>query len=159
MIIAVSGHRKLGGSYDWTPTHTSIYEQMCRRFTQFKGIHVFSGGALGVDQLAAQAAIEMGCELTLALPFRGFDGRWPIHKQADLEDLKEQADHVHFVSSPPYSATKMVLRSIWMINRCDVFYMVWDGKRRGGTWQAYEYAKEAQVTIEAATLSMRGQLP
>lgn len=104
-----------------------------------------SGGALGVDQLAARAVLELKrigkpVHLIIAKPFPGQDGKWPAKSKAEFQRICSMADQVVDVSLGAYSLYKMQVRNEWMVNNSHLVFAAWDGVRKGGTWNCIQYA-------------------
>ena len=140
MIVAGTGHRpdKLGGYSD--AAHERLVTVACSAIGDLRGdvSRVISGGALGWDQALADAAIRLGLPLTLALPFEGFECKWPKSSQEFLHSLMNPADVV-FVCEPGYAPWKMQQRNKWMVDNCDVLLALWNGTD-GGTHNCIKYA-------------------
>jgi len=109
-----------------------------------------SGGALGADQLAAQAVINLKAEgreahLVIAKPFPGQDRIWPAKSKAELQRLCNLADEVYPVSAVnpenKQDVSRMMQdRNIHMVDRSDTVMSIWNGTKRGGTWNCIQYA-------------------
>ena len=140
MIVAGTGHRpdKLGG-YS-REAHERLVHVACTALGDVKGdiSKVISGGALGWDQALADAAIRLGLPLTLALPFEGFECKWPKSSQEFLHSLMNPADVV-FVCEPGYAPWKMQERNKWMVDNCNTLLALWNGTD-GGTHNCIKYA-------------------
>lgn len=149
MIICGTGHRpdKLGGysheakaklvgvANDWLD-----YQQQSKIVTR-----VISGGALGWDQALAQAALDNNIPLTLALPFEGFECKWPRESQEYLHSLMNPAD-VMFVCEPGYAPWKMQQRNKWMVDNADRVVALWNGSS-GGTANCVAYADKVHKPV------------
>ena len=140
MIVAGTGHRpdKLGGYSD--AAHERLVTVACSSIGDLRGdvSRVISGGALGWDQALADAAIRLGLPLTLALPFEGFECKWPKSSQEFLHSLMNPADVV-FVCEPGYAPWKMQERNKWMVDNCNALLALWNGTD-GGTHNCIKYA-------------------
>lgn len=143
-----TGHRpqRLGG-YNATAHHDAIQERLEMLIADaYKcGYRKFySGGALGTDQIAAKAVlnIQVGLhsdvELIMALPFEGFWSKWPAQSQNALKALIERANSVVYVSPPPYTPVKMQVRNVYMVDNSACGIGVWDGST-GGTKNCIDY--------------------
>lgn len=141
-LIAFTGHRpdKLGG-YSWSP----IQELVCRairwKLTKLKPRGIISGMALGVDQWAAQIAVELGIPFAAYVPFEGQESVWPPESQAAYRFLLSKAERTCICSLGGYSAKKMQWRNIAMVDDSDLLFAVWDGSD-GGTANCVKYAWE-----------------
>jgi uncharacterized phage-like protein YoqJ len=147
MIVAGTGHRpdKLGG-----------YSRMVRvRLTQLArdGItsagatSVISGMALGWDQAVAMAAYLEGIPFVAAIPFKGFEGRWPLEAQSRFWWLADRAKEVRFLS--PYAGNKALMdRNKWMADRADLVLALWDGSITGGTANTVVYCEKKKIPMQ-----------
>lgn len=147
MIICGTGHRpdKLGGySADVFEKlkHTAIVWMADRQVID----KVVSGGALGWDQALAAAALELGIPLTLALPFPGFEDRWPQKSKTFFYSLLHRADTVKYVCDPGYAAWKMQARNEWMVDSSNQVLALWNGTT-GGTSNCVKYAEKVGKPI------------
>lgn len=146
--LSFSGHRqnKLNGyqAADWVRDRLAdiihrAYKADYRKF--------ICGGALGTDWIAASEVIELSqnyqdIELILALPFKGYNSKWPLGTVERFEiEIEAQANQVVYVSEPPYAAWKMHKRNQWMVDKANALVAVWDGAPEGGTANAVEYAR------------------
>lgn len=139
MIICGTGHRpnKVGGyskeafdrlerlAYNWIHT--------------YRPEKIISGGALGWDQALAQAAVFHGVPLVMALPFNGFECKWPRESQLFLHSLMEEADEIVYVCESGYAPWKMQERNKWMVDNSDAVLALWNGTP-GGTANCVKYA-------------------
>lgn len=142
MIIAFTGHRpdKLG---DWDPLHPvvaqvkkSIRHALAARWPA----KVISGMALGVDQWAAQEAVDLGIPFVAAVPCDNHEARWPLPSKERYHALLAKAAEVVVVRPGPYHEWKMDRRNEWMVDNCDLLLAVWDGSS-GGTANCVRYAE------------------
>jgi uncharacterized phage-like protein YoqJ len=113
--------------------------------------HFISGGALGVDQWAAQIVLELKQQnknlyLIIARPFPSQDLQWPNDSKKVFLKICENADLVIDVNPDPYAAWKMQARNKWMIDKSSLVIAVWDGSN-GGTGNAVQYAKSKNKNI------------
>lgn len=145
MIVAGTGHRpdKLGGySHEARNRLVKLADTYLGAVRPEK---VISGGALGWDQALAFAAIQLDIPLVLALPFEGFECKWPKESQEFLHSLMNPAEVV-FVSDPGYAAWKMQVRNQWMVDNCDAVLALWNGTD-GGTANCVRYAEKKSKPI------------
>lgn len=146
--LSFTGHRqnKLNGyqATDWVRDRLAdiIHRAYKSGYTQF-----ICGGALGTDWIAASEVIELSqtyqdIELILALPFKGYNSKWPlgIIEQFEIE-IEAQANKVVYVCDPGYAAWKFQKRNEWMIDRCNALVAVYDRNGEGGTANAVSYAR------------------
>ena len=101
---------------------------------------VISGGALGIDQLWMEAAISLKLPVCAALPFKGYDGKWPAFSRQEYKKLLDKCYLVKYICEPGYEARKMQIRNEWMVDNCDHLYAYWNSSP-GGTANCVRYAE------------------
>lgn len=144
--ICGTGHRpdKLGG---YGPEVLRNTARTAREFLQgHKPERVISGGALGWDQALALAAAREKIPLTLALPFRNFDSKWPSHSRKLLSDIIAMAEETVYVCEDGYAPWKMQERNKWMVDRSDLVLALWNGTK-GGTFNCVQYANKKNIPV------------
>jgi uncharacterized phage-like protein YoqJ len=118
-----------------------------------------AGGALGFDAWAANAVLDQQQHLILALPFVGFDQRWPAQSRTELVALIHRTEamggEIHYVSAPGYTPQKLIIRDHWMIDQARAVIAGWDGGQHGGTWNAIAYARRTQRPVFAINPTTR----
>lgn len=148
MKLCGTGHRppKLGG---YGPDVYSRLVDLADRWLDHGTdvTEVISGGALGWDQALAEAALRNKLPLVMALPFPGFEDRWPAASKTHLHSLMHRASKVVFVCDPGYAGRKMQERNEWMVDRADVVLALWDGST-GGTGNCVRYANKVGKPVE-----------
>jgi len=151
--VVFTGHRKLEGRYPPSPKWEAVSQvvrELALTFVATNNIvHFVSGGALGFDQVAASAILRLRDQgfpvtLTFALPFPGFEIRWPEKSQAILKRLCYKADRVVCVNDDPrYFPWKMQRRNEYMIDRAQtVIALKYPDVKKGGTLNAIKYAEQ-----------------
>jgi uncharacterized phage-like protein YoqJ len=153
MKIAVTGHRpdKLGG-YEAFEKHRAIRRHMKNFLEGYIEYHqkqqdhsleliLISGGALGIDKFWIQTGLHLKLPIVAALPFQGYDSKWPHASREEYGKLLDKCSEVVYVSEPGYEADKLHLRNKWMVDRCDLLVAYWNGTS-GGTANCVEYAKK-----------------
>jgi len=148
MIVAFTGHRpdKLGGYKLPNDTYIRVCQKIDAALKELKPEKVITGMALGVDQWAAMIAYKLNIPYLAAIPFEGQEKAWPEASQKTFRLLRKLASEEVIVSSGGYSADKMQVRNIWMVDHCDTLIAVWDGTK-GGTGNCIEYAKSVNKEI------------
>ncbi len=148
MIVAFTGHRpdKLGGYKLPNDTYIKVCRDIDWLLKELNPEKVISGMALGVDQWAANIAYKLGIPFVAAIPFEGQELAWPEASQKTYRLLRKLASEEVIVSPGGYSADKMQVRNIWMVDNCDSLIAVWDGSK-GGTGNCVEYAKSVDRKI------------
>jgi len=153
-----TGHRpeRLGGYDKTAPKNQKVIEFLKSAIERARdqGYEEFvSGGALGVDQWAAQVVLDLGLKLCIALPFAKYGENWPLESQQYLEELKKKASRVVVVCEGEYfengkaQTWKNHERNKWMKDNSELVIAVWDGKPEGGTASACKGAKKAGKTF------------
>lgn len=149
-MIFFTGHRpqKLGGFNPNNPTALWVRGELHRAVQRAsgKGHHEFiSGMALGVDQWAAEIVLDLRKRLVCAIPFPSQANKWPEASQLHWHDLISRAllsgGSMVEVSPDPYSAGKMQIRNVYMVDQSIAGIAVWDGSS-GGTGNCVQYALE-----------------
>lgn len=148
MIIAGTGHRpnKLGGYRVPNPTFNSVMEGMDKILLELRPDAVICGMALGVDQWLAELCIFNGIPYIAAIPFQGFDSRWPEPSRVKYRQLLDAASRVEVVCTGGYEPWKMQRRNEWMVDNCDRLLAVFDGTD-GGTANCVRYARNCGKSI------------
>ena len=125
--------------------------------------HFISGGALGVDQFAFSVVNKLKqtiCDENLkmineiAVPFLNQPNAW--FNSNDVERYNNQlkvADKVTYVDKldkykikgyveDKYYPAKMQKRNEYMVDSCDILIAVWNGNKKGGTYNCIKYAEK-----------------
>jgi uncharacterized phage-like protein YoqJ len=142
MIVSFTGHRpnKLGGYKADNPLQNVIRAKLRQALLEIAPDRAISGMALGVDQWAADACIDLRIPFTAAIPFSGQDSKWSDEAREDYLRLLKAAERVVIVSPGEYAAKKMQIRNQWMVDNSDKLIAVWDGTD-GGTANCVRYAE------------------
>lgn len=149
--IAVTGHRphKLGG-YNAKGNFKAIRRHMRDFLSEAPDgeLILYSGGALGIDQFWMEVGLHLGLPVIAALPFEGYDSRWPAHSRKEYEKLLDRCEEVQYVCAPGYGHDKLQNRNEFMVRECDVLVAYWDGTQ-SGTSNCIDYArmKDKKVNI------------
>ena len=113
------------------------------------------GGARGFDTLAARAVLRArardgAVRLSLVIPYRGMEKRWPEWDRLEFEDILAQADSVRYIAEE-YDRDCMLRRDRYMVEHSDicVAYLTRD---TGGT--AYTVAYALKRGIEVVNLAV-----
>ncbi len=145
--VSFTGHRpeRLGG-YGPNPTKDDVCAFLKRAILRLRdeGFEEFiSGAALGVDQWAADIALELGLNVTFALPFAGYGENWPQESRDYLEAQKKKAKRIVVVCEGEYKPHKNHFRNTWMLDNSAVVVAVWNGAPDGGTASACRGLKKS----------------
>ena len=140
--IAVTGHRpnKLGG-YDAEENFKAIRRHMRELLEGYheEEIKLFSGGALGIDQLWMEVGLHLNLKVVAVLPFVGYDSKWPPGSRIKYKKLLDKCYNVMYVSKPGYDPAKLQLRNEWMVDYSDVLVAYFNGAP-SGTQNCIDYA-------------------
>lgn len=148
VVAGVTGHRpdKLG---EWDPLHPvveRVKKALRAALIEVWPKHLVTGMALGVDQWAAQEALELGIPFIAALPCDDMERMWPLPSQQRFHVLLKQARQVVFVTDGLYKPWKMQRRNEWVVDNCGILLAVHDGSG-GGTFNCIQYAESVQRDI------------
>ena len=142
MWITVTGHRpdKLGG-YNNTDGHKAIRRHMRDFLEQAPDgeLVIVSGGALGIDQFWMEVGLHLDLPVVAALPFEGYDSKWPAFSRKKYKKLLDQCWQVQYVCDSGYHPAKLQTRNEWMVDNSDVICAYWNGSE-GGTANCVSYA-------------------
>jgi uncharacterized phage-like protein YoqJ len=154
-FVAFTGHRpdKIGGYNPNAEKRIWVREQIAAQLERGLAKHgeklwVITGGALGVDQDAAEIAHEMGIPFTVMIPCVEQEAMWPREAKQRYWNMLEVASEVVQVSDKSYNEDKFCMqrRNMQMIDCADIVIAVWDGST-GGTKNAVDYAEESGLKI------------
>lgn len=143
--IAVTGHRpdKLGG-YNNEIAHSNIRRHMRgvldEALRNLDSVSLISGGALGIDQFWMEVGLDMDLPVVAALPFEGYDARWPFASRQKYKKLLDDCLQVKYICEPGYASAKMQRRNEWMVDNCEILVAYWNGTP-GGTANCVKYAR------------------
>lgn len=155
LTVCFTGHRpqSLGGFSDQSMMALKIKEKLKEEILKLINLgfnRFISGGALGVDQWAAEIVIELkivyDIKLIIAKPFPSQDSIWPLSSREHFKNICNQADEVINVSPDPYKNWKMQKRNQYMIDNSKIMIAVWNGLS-GGTANAVNYGKKKNIQI------------
>jgi len=149
--LCFTGHRAIngikGGSSEVAQAlQAFLLNEVIKPAYEKKNVrNFFSGGAIGVDQIAAKAVIQLKAEypdakLIIARPFPSQDTVWPMNVRSEYYAILSWADSVIDVAKGEYTAAKMQGRNIFMVNKAMYVVAVWNGVKKGGTWNCVDYA-------------------
>lgn len=148
MVLGITGHRppKLGGYNNATNRRGDIKYVLKKLFVQLKPACVVSGMALGADQWAVEAALELNIKVLALIPCLGQESQWPIDSQQRYKSLLEQivntGGSVEYVSKELYTPACMHVRNQKIVDYSEQLIAVWDGSW-GGTGSCVRLAKQA----------------
>lgn len=149
-VVSCTGHRppKHFG-YDFRDkTREAIRENVKRILSRIqekepkKKVALVTGGAIGFDQDALAAGIELGDVYTvMAIPCINQEKLWNRDDIQRYYELMTRCSKIIHVSDKPYNPTCMWNRNKWMVDRADIMLACWDQKfGKGGTASCMSYA-------------------
>ena len=156
MICAFTGHRpqKLKYFYDENASEYLKLKETLRGVIEKKieeGIDTFfTGMALGVDMLAAEAVLEVKkthSDITLiaVIPCVGQENKWSEENRKKYASLVLRCDSVVTISER-YNRACMHIRNRYLVDRADSMIAVWDGSP-GGTGGTVALAEKRGIPI------------
>jgi len=147
--IAVTGHRpdKLGG-YNADTNFKAIRRHMRDFLNQAPDgeLVLISGGALGIDQFWIEVGLHLNLPVIAALPFEGYNSKWPLSSQKKYQELLDRCEEVRYICEPGYEAHKLQTRNEWMVDNSDAIAAYWTGVA-GGTSNCIDYAASKNIPI------------
>lgn len=152
MVLGITGHRphKLGGYNDATNRSKAIKAKMKDIFLEVKPACVVSGMALGIDQWAAEVALDLGIKVLALIPCKGQECKWPLPSQKQYTELLERiiaaGGSVEYVSNEFYTPQCMHDRNQKIVDYSDKILAIWDGSW-GGTGSCVRVAQKAKKTV------------
>lgn len=152
MQIAGTGHRpdKLGG-YGKAAERSLMSIAHNHLIPISRNIEMlYTGLALGWDTVLAFVCWEHGIPYTACIPFKGQENRWSLEAKDRYHHLVYCASKVVYVSEPPYSAAKMMIRNKYMVDQLikpeDYVLAIHDGSE-GGTNNCVRYAASTHKKV------------
>ena len=176
--LCFTGHRKLFGQYDdgnytiqspWTSVFNTLTGVLKVLHDKYGFCTFISGGAIGVDQLAAECVnfikgnFNYKLSLVIAKPFPSQGKIWPAKSKMRFNNIVHSADKVVNVSeSDPANKFEinkfMQDRNIWMVDNSDAVIAIYNDKIRGGTDNCVKYAISTNkniLVINPVTLELK----
>lgn len=146
--LFITGHRpdEVGG-YNPNPLQDWIKESLKVAFDTIKPELIITGMALGVDQWAAEVALQCGIPFVAAVPFIGQEHIWRLDCREHYHRLLSQAKETVIVCPGAYEPWKMQKRNEYMVDRGEVGVAVWNGNSEGGTANCVKYALKKSKPI------------
>jgi uncharacterized phage-like protein YoqJ len=138
-FLGATGHRpnKLGDC-------TGLTEFAKHQMRDYIG-PVISGMAQGWDTAWALAALDLGLQLTAAVPFPGQDDGWRPGDRALYRHILSRCVLVKIIK-PMYEVGVYQRRNEWMVDHSFKMVALWNGTR-GGTANCIRYAERRKVPV------------
>jgi uncharacterized phage-like protein YoqJ len=147
MIVVISGHR-WNGVRDEPP---GLRRRLAERLIELQTVELYTGMALGFDQLAALTALSLGIPYVACVPCDGQDATWSEPARERYSLLLRKAKAVVSVPGGPYEPWKMHARNRFMISQVEDkggLVLAYFTGRPGGTQQCVREALARGVTVE-----------
>ena len=151
-IVCGTGHRELrDGDHTWL---TEQLTAVCAWLRDEAGTRwCVSGLALGFDSDWAEAVLDAGLRLCVAIPFEGQDARWNRKQKARYAQLRAAATREHVVGRVPADLTgkqlgavvnqRLAQRNLFMLDHSTAVVTDWEpGRLDGGTVQTLREAAQ-----------------
>jgi uncharacterized phage-like protein YoqJ len=159
MKIAITGHRPdsfLISHYSPDTIIRLADNMVCVFKREFKDELFFNlGGAVGADQWVGKACIEHNVSYKLYLPFHpSIQARyWNSEQKQELDRQMRYASGINIIEPNPDAKYQPYLyqeRNKKMVDDSNFVVAFWMGKRRGGTFNAMQYAlKQSKFVFNA----------
>ena len=152
-ICAVTGHRPKGFPWNYRDKsckkqkeYLKTLEDTIIELIEKDGFDYFiSGGAIGADQDFAEIVIKLKkyypqIRLEIAVPCPEQDLKWCDSDKKRYKRILKQADLQNILTSS-YNPHCMQARNKYMADKCELMIVVWNGQKRGGTYNTFMYLK------------------
>jgi hypothetical protein len=139
--IAVSGHRELKARTTQLIDH-AIREELSGCAGGITGLSCLADGA---DQIFARAVLDLGGTLEAVIPAEEYRAGLPADVHSAYDEMLSRAAMVHRMPYAEATSEAYMAASMFMVDRADGLYAVWDGKPArgyGGTADVVGYARD-----------------
>ncbi len=136
--IAVAGLRPPGlGGYDGGPVADGVRSRLVEILEAKRALHpdmfVLTGLGLGTEQLAAEAAQQLGVPYIAVLPYPDPDAAWPPKSRAAFRQLLAGATETKVLQGTPPTSRQaaggaLARRDAWLARHAAEAIVVWDEK-------------------------------
>lgn len=156
MKIGITGHRPhlLHGGFYAKTTHFHqekiekalldvIEEELGWRayFCDITGeVEGLTGMAAGTDQWFADSCNKIGIPFTAYIPCKNQDKLWPERAQMEYRNLLRSARKVIYTSDEEFTPGCLHKRNEAIVKDCDILIAYYDGRKKGGTYDAIKKA-------------------
>ena len=151
-ICAVTGHRPKGFPWNYRDSdciqhkkYLKSLENAVRELIEDGFNHFISGGAIGADQDFAEIVLKLKkhyfhIRLEVAVPCPDQGLKWRENDKERYKRILKQADFINILSTN-YSPHCMQERNEYMVDKCDLLLVIWNGQKCGGTYNTLMYIK------------------
>lgn len=155
MKLGITGHRppKLFVTDPYSKTNyeklVNFYKSLYVRFGD--NLEINSGMALGADQAAAEAALDMGIPYHAILPFKGQDNNWFHESKVKYNYLLSGASSIICLHDrlprDKNEATRLLnKRNEAIVDHSENILALWNGEE-SGTANCIRYANSQNITV------------
>lgn len=144
IIVGATGHRpdKLNGDYlIQTKYMRDLRLRVMHWLTFLRPVRVVTGVAVGFDMIVATAALHLKIPHTAAIPFIGQEAKWPpAVQELYYRIINHELTTKVIVCEGGYENWKLQKRNEYIVDNTNVLLSLWNGIKKGGTWNCLEYA-------------------
>jgi len=140
--VSITGHRP-----NRIPSVQYVETQLRNAFIDLGADYIIQGMAAGADLLSARVAYELKIPFGCAVPWSGHQ---PIRGWEDAYAFAlTYAENIWTVNDcEGYPGPQVYMeRNEFMVDRAHTVVAVWDGLRKGGTWNTVKYAISKRIPI------------
>ena len=156
--VCITGHRpaKLPWGYKTNGTEYMKYhktlQKYIKHYIKLGYLNFISGMALGVDMDFAEIVLEFKDKnklitLECAIPCLCQTKMWNKMQIVRYNNIIAHADKITLVNDHYFSYC-MLARNKYMVDCSDIVLAVWNGGKKGGTWQTIKYANNKNKKID-----------
>ena len=143
-IAAITGHRP-----ERINSFQYVDAQLEYAFRDYRADVVIQGMAPGADLTAAKIAYREKIPFVSVRPWAGhrdsIDEQWRRHWDSAWKYARHNVTIVDQERFPGNSCYQR--RNEYMVDNADFLIAVWDGKKKGGTWNTIKYAQSVDMSI------------
>ncbi len=161
--VCCTGHRPKGFAWGYKnknhrfhKVYMRFMKLMVEQYIKDGFIYFISGGAIGVDMDFAETVLDFRekyphIQLEIAVPCPNQTKKWTDEQKTRYQSILERADTVTLVSKE-YTATCMMERNEYMVDKSKAVIAFWNGALRGGTYYTINYAEKQAVLVDCIFL-------
>jgi len=148
MRIGITGHQRLKDAAGWAQVRARINEALDLADRPLIGL---SSLAIGADQMFAEAVLQLGGNLELIIPFKGYELKFDDGSaRLAYQRLLDQATKVETLEKAGSDEEAYLAAGRRIVDRCERLIAVWDGQPAaglGGTADIVDYCKSLRKPI------------
>lgn len=163
MICCVTGHRPKGFPFPHgtdcfeSEEYLILLEAQITELINSGYTRFISGMAEGADMDFAEIILDLRVDYTFisleaVLPYPFVMPKNPTNVHFDKQEIIAQSNAV-IVVSPCYFRGCLQKRNRYMVDKSDLVLAIWNGERKGGTWDTIKYARKEGKEIRYIMLS------